>query len=346
MIGLDAPVVSWPALRGLVRDGDHSADEVLATLDLADRLKAARLAGTEVPRLTGTTVALVFEKPSTRTRSAFEVALRDQGGAAVYFDSSSSHMGQGESVEDSARVFGRLFDGIGFRGFAHHDVELLAEHSGIPVWNALTDTWHPTQALADLMTMREAVGRPLGDISVCFVGDASDNVARSLLITGAQVGMDVRIAAPSGYQPEAATIASAHRAALGRSGSVTVTDDVAAAVRGVDFIYTDVWLSMGESEDLWETRIRDLRGYRVDAQLLASTGNPAVRFLHCLPSFHDDATPIGRKVHEQYGLDGIEVADDVFRSQASVVFTQAENRMHSIKAMMIESLDPASAVAP
>lgn len=282
----------------------------------------------------------MFEKPSTRTRSAFEVALRDQGGAAVYFDSTSSHMGQGESIEDTAKVFGRLFDGVGFRGYAHHDVELLAEHSGIPVWNGLTDTWHPTQALADLMTMREALGRPLQEISVCFVGDASDNVARSLLVTGALVGMDVRIAAPAGYQPEEATISAARHAARGLGGRVTVTDDLESAVRGVDFLYTDVWISMGEKESLWDQRIADLRNFRIDAAVVTATGNPDVGFLHCLPSFHDDATSVGRTVKQKYGFDGIEVSDDVFRSPASIVFDQAENRMHSIKAMMLKSYFP------
>jgi ornithine carbamoyltransferase len=340
VIGVGEPDETSPAYRGLIKDGDHTAEQVLATLDLADRLKIARRAGSETPRLTGKNVALVFEKPSTRTRSAFEVALRDQGGAAVYFDSTSSHMGQGESIEDTAKVFGRLFDGVGFRGFAHHDVEQLAEFAGIPVWNGLTDMWHPTQALADLMTMREFTGRPFGDISVCFVGDASDNVARSLLVTGALVGMDVRIAAPAGYQPREETISAARHAAKGRAGRVTITDDVDAAVHGVDFLYTDVWLSMGEKESLWDQRITDLRDFRVDGGMVAATRNPAVRFLHCLPSFHDDSTSVGRTVKEKYGLNGIEVSDDVFRSPASIVFDQAENRMHSIKAMMLESYFP------
>ncbi|AMM20982.1 ornithine carbamoyltransferase [Frondihabitans sp. PAMC 28766] len=338
---VDAPPAFTPA-KSLLKDGDHSPAQVLATLDLADRLKAQRRAGTETPGLMGKNVALVFEKASTRTRSAFEVALRDQGGAGVYFDSTSSHMGSGESVEDTAKVLGRMFDGIAYRGFDQTDVEQLAEFSGIPVWNALTDQWHPTQALADLMTMRESAARGFGDMSVCFIGDSSDNVARSLMVSAASLGVDVRIASPAGYQPDDRTIAMSEEAAKASGGSVTVTADIDTAIDGVDFLYTDVWLSMGEKESLWEERITALRPYRIDESVIDATRNPHVKFMHCLPSFHDRATTIGRAAFEKYGLDGIEVSDHVFRSDHSIVFEQAENRLHTIKALMIESLSPRS----
>ncbi|WP_082487933.1 ornithine carbamoyltransferase [Leifsonia sp. Root112D2] len=325
----------------LLKDIDLTQARILELLELATQLKIAKKQGTERARLSRNNIALIFEKPSTRTRSAFEVAAQDQGAGVTYVDPASSHMGVSESVEDTARVLGRLYDGIAFRGFQQATVETLARYAGVPVWNALTDLWHPTQALADMLTMREHAGKPLTEVSVCYLGDGHNNVARSLLMTGALLGLDVRIAAPAVLHPDPAAVEAAAHAATRSGGHIMATDDIDSAVRGADFLYTDVWVSMGEPDSEWDARVEALRPFRIDANMLARTGNPKTQFLHCLPSVHDDTTTLGRHLHEQYGLNGVEVSDDVFRSPRSLVFEQAENRMHTIKAVLAMSLDPA-----
>ncbi len=322
----------------LLKELDLTKETFLDLVSQARGLKRAKASHTEHPLLKGKNIALVFEKSSTRTRCAFEVAAHDQGAHVTYLDPTGSHMGREESIPDTAKVLGRMFDAIEFRGFAQDTVETLAEHAGVPVWNGLTDSWHPTQMLADILTMTENFHGRIEDIKFAFVGDGHNNVARSLLITGALLGMDVRIAAPASLQPPADVIAKAHELAAESGARVLVTDDPEQAVAGVDFIYTDVWVSMGDSPEAWDTRVPLLAPYRVTAELMKATGNPDTKFLHCLPSIHDRTTTVGRRVHDQYGLDGAEVTDEVFSSQASVVFDQAENRLHTIKAVMIAGL--------
>jgi ornithine carbamoyltransferase len=323
----------------LLKEIDLTAAEFLAYVELAAQLKKERAAGTERPALAGRNIALLFEKNSTRTRCAFEVAAADQGARVTFIGASDSHAGRDESLADTARVFGRLYDGIAFRGFAQESVETLAQWAGIPVWNALTDAWHPTQMLADVLTMSEHFPGPLEDIAYCYCGDGRNNVARSLLITGALLGMDVRIAAPAELQPPADLVALAQELATHSGAALHVTDDVESAVRDADFVYTDTWLSMGESDDHWATRIGLLTPYRVTADLIALSGKSGVKFMHCLPSLHDrQHTEVGRRLFERFGLDGVEVTDDVFESSRSVVFDEAENRMHTIKAVMVAAL--------
>ncbi|MES2170020.1 MAG: ornithine carbamoyltransferase [Actinomycetota bacterium] len=326
-------------IRHLLRDTDLTKAEYLRLLDDAAALKRERATGTISPRLTGRDVAVIFEKPSTRTRSAFEVALHDEGAGCTYMDSASSHLGTAESFEDTAKVLSRFYDGIAYRGFAQSAVEELAQHASIPVWNALTDEWHPTQALADMLTMRETAGKRLEDVVVCFTGDGRNNVARSLMTSAAILGMDMRIAAPAALQPPPSVMTYVRAIATHSGGSILITDDVEAAVPRADFIYTDVWVSMGESDELWDERVPLLKPYRVDSELMALTGNHQVKFLHCLPSIHDRTTELGAKVFERYGLEGAEVSNEVFTSNASRVFEQAENRMHTIKAVMLASLN-------
>jgi ornithine carbamoyltransferase len=317
----------------LLADPEFTKARFLGLICLAAELKQAKAAGTQERRLGGRAIALVFEKNSTRTRAAFEVAAYDQGAHVTYLGPTGSHIGVEESIPDTARVLGRMYDGIAFRGFDQLSVDQLADYAGVPVWNALTDQWHPTQALADVLTMTEYFDGPAEDLAYCFAGDGRNNVARSLLVSGAVLGMDVRIAAPAGLQPPADVIAIAEAAAATSGARIQVTDDLAAAVRG-----TDVWLSMGEPDSQWESRVRELQPYRVTAELMASTGKPGTRFLHCLPSIHNRMTVVGTRLHEQFGLDGAEVTEEVFESPASVVFDQAENRLHTIKALMIEAL--------
>lgn len=326
-------------LGHLLKDSDLSGEQIHQLLDVAARLKEERKAGTEPQRLVGKNIALLFEKPSTRTRSAFEVAAYDQGGHCTYIDPNSSHVGTTESVDDTAAVLGRFYDGIAFRGFEQATVETLAVHAGIPVWNALTDRWHPTQALADLLTMREASAGNLKDLAVCFLGDGHDNVANSLLISAALLGLDIRIACPNTLRPDERVIADARRYAGTSGGRVVVTDDVDDAVRGADFLYTDVWVSMGESREQWAERIPLLRPFRIDQQLLDRTQNVQSKILHCLPSIHDQHSQLGQELFADYGLDGAEISDDVFQSTRSLVFDQAENRLHTIKAVMLTSLN-------
>jgi ornithine carbamoyltransferase len=324
--------------RNLLKEIDLTADEFRALLDLAAELKAAKREGREQRRLAGKNIALVFEKTSTRTRCAFEVAAADQGASTTYLDPSGSQIGHKESAKDTARVLGRFYDGIQYRGAGHDVVETLGAFAGVPVWNGLTDDWHPTQSLCDALTMREHAGKPDDQIAYAYVGDARFNMGNSLLVTGAILGMDVRIVAPRSLWPSDAVVAIARRYAAESGARVTLTEDVAEGVRGVDFVHTDVWVSMGEAKEVWAERIETLTPYQVNAEMLAATGNPRVKFMHCLPAFHDLETKVGQDVHEQFGLKELEVTDDVFESDASVVFDQAENRMHTIKALMVATM--------
>jgi ornithine carbamoyltransferase len=316
---------------------DFSAGEIGYLLDLAAELKAAKRAGTERPRLAGKNIALIFEKTSTRTRCAFEVAAYDQGAHVTYLGPSGSQMGVKESMKDTARVLARMYDGIEYRGFDQANAEELGRH-GVPVWNGLTDEYHPTQVLADLLTMREHVDKPLREIAFCFVGDGRGNMADSLMTGAAAMGMDFRLAAPSSLRPMPALIAECEETARQTGGRILVTDDVATAVRDVDFVYTDVWVSMGEPDSVWEERIRLLKPYQVNRELLALTGNPRVKLMHCLPALHNRDTKVGEEMFRKFGIEAMEVTEEVFESEASVVFDQAENRMHTIKAVMVATL--------
>ncbi|KRC88317.1 ornithine carbamoyltransferase [Terrabacter sp. Root85] len=324
--------------RNLLKEIDLTPDEFRALLDLAAELKAAKREGREERRLSGKNIALLFAKTSTRTRCAFEVAAADQGASTTYLDPVGSQMGHKESAKDTARVLGRFYDGIEYRGAGHDVIETLGAFAGVPVWNGLTDDWHPTQSLCDALTMREHAGKPDEQIAYAYVGDARFNMGNSLLVTGALLGMDVRIVAPRSLWPSDAVVAVARRYAAETGARVTLTEDVAEGVRGVDFVHTDVWVSMGEPKEVWADRIELLTPYQVNAEMLALTGNPRVKFMHCLPAFHDLETQVGKDVHEQFGLKELEVTDDVFESDASVVFDQAENRMHTIKALMVATL--------
>lgn len=324
--------------RSLLDTEDFSPRDIRFLLDLAAELKRAKYAGTEVPRLAGKNIALIFEKTSTRTRCAFEVAVHDQGGHVTYIDQSGSQLGRKESLRDTARVLGRLYDGIEYRGFRQAAVEELARDSHVPVWNGLTDDFHPTQVLADLLTMEEFGEKPLSDLSFCYAGDARFNMGNSLLIAGTQMGMDVRIAAPRALWPNDDLVARMRRLAQRTGALITLTDDPQAGVKGADFVYTDVWVSMGEPVDAWGERIALLKPYQVNAALMHASGKPRTRFMHCLPSFHNLETDVGREIHEKFGLTELEVTDEVFESDASVVFTQAENRMHTIKAVLVATL--------
>jgi ornithine carbamoyltransferase len=321
--------------RSYLKDSDLTAEEYEGVLDLAARLRDEKQAGRERRRLEGKTVAILFEKTSTRTRCAFEVGARDQGAHAVYMGPGETQFGVKESTEDTARVLGRMFDGIEFRGFRQSDAEELATHAGVPVWNGLTDHWHPTQSLADLLTMRDHARRPLREVSVCYVGDAANNTCASLLVAGALMGMEVRVAAPATRRPAPSVLDEAAALAAASGGSISLTEDPAAAVAGVDFVYTDVWVSLGEPDELWDERIDLLLPYQVNAALVEATGNPHVRFLHCLPAFHDTHTEVGQRLFEKRGLEALEVTDDVFESPVSIVFDEAENRLHTIKALMV-----------
>jgi ornithine carbamoyltransferase len=317
---------------------DYTAAEIRHLLDLSEELKAAKREGREVPRLSGLNVALIFEKTSTRTRCAFEVAAYDQGAHVTYLGPTGSQIGHKESVADTARVLGRMYDGIEYRGFGQDRVEILARDAGVPVWNGLTDEFHPTQVVADVMTMVEHAGRPPEEISFCYLGDARNNVGNSLMVGAAKLGMDVRLCAPSSNWPEASLVERCREWAAESGGSVTLTESVAEGVKGADFLYTDVWVSMGEPAEKWAERIKLLLPYQVNAETMAATGNPDVKFLHCLPAFHNRDTKVGEQIFQEFGLEGMEVTEDVFESPASVVFDQAENRMHTIKAIMVATL--------
>ena len=324
--------------RHFLKELDFTAVEWGSLLELAAELKAAKKAGREVQRLVGKNIALIFEKTSTRTRCSFEVAAYDQGARVTYLDPSGSQMGHKESVADTARVLGRFYDGIEFRGKEQAHVETLAELSGVPVWNGLTDQWHPTQMLADQLTMIEHSGKPIQQIAFAYLGDARNNVANSLLISAALMGMDVRMVAPTQLQPETEIIDAAHDLAATSGARITITDDPTTGVAGVDFLYTDVWVSMGEPKEVWDERINLLRPYQINQALVQATGNPNVKFLHCLPAFHDRNTTVGQDIYTKTGMDGLDVTDDVFESPLNAAFDQAENRMHTIKAVMVATL--------
>ncbi len=317
---------------------DFTPKEVLYLLDLARDLKRAKSAGVETQRLGGKNVALIFEKDSTRTRCAFEVACYDQGANVTYLGPSGSQTGKKETMKDTARVLGRMYDAIEYRGYGQAIVEELARWAGVPVYNGLTDEFHPTQILADLLTMREHCDKPLGQISYAYLGDARNNMGNTLMLAGALMGMDVRLGAPKHLWPVDELVAKANALAAASGGKVTLTEDPKAAVGGVDFVHTDVWVSMGEPDSVWAERIKLLLPYQVNAALMAATGNPKAKFLHCLPSFHNRDTKIGEEIYRKFGIDAMEATDDVFESPASVVFDQAENRLHTIKAVLVATL--------
>lgn len=325
--------------RDFLKEADFSPAELDGLLTLAAELKAQRAAGTEVPRLTGKQLALIFEKTSTRTRISFEVAMRDQGGHVTVLDPSASQIGHKESIADTARVLSRIFDGIEYRGSAHANVEELARFADVPVFNGLTDEWHPTQMLADFLTMREHAQDPGAPLRYAYVGDARSNMGNSLLVMGAIMGSDVRIIAPKQLWPSEEVQQMARSFADQTGARITLTDDPAVGLPGAEFVHTDVWVSMGEPKEVWAERVAALSPYRVDAALMALTGDPSSKFMHCLPAYHDENTAVGRMIAEQFGITGgVEVTDEVFESPASVVFDQAENRMHTIKAVLVATL--------
>ncbi|MBN2857584.1 MAG: ornithine carbamoyltransferase [Candidatus Delongbacteria bacterium] len=325
--------------RHFLKELDFTKEELVFLLKLSKDLKAAKYAGYEQQKLTGKNIALIFEKASTRTRCAFEVAAYDQGAHVTYLGPTGSQMGLKETIKDTARVLGRMYDGIEYRGFGQEIVEELAAYAGVPVWNGLTNEWHPTQMMADVMTMTEHCSKPLEEISYAYVGDARFNMGRSLLVIGAILGMDVRIGAPKGLLPDAELIKTCKKIAKESGARVTITENAEEAVKGVDFIHTDVWVSMGEPNEVWEQRIKLLKPYQVNPALMKKSKNPNVKFMHCLPSFHNADTILGKEVSKQFGLkNGIEVTEDVFESEACVAFDQAENRMHTIKAVMVATL--------
>ena len=321
--------------RSFLKEMDFTQEEFTYLLDLAVDLRHAKRSGIETQRLRGRNFALIFEKTSTRTRSAFEVGAHDQGALVTYLGPEESHIGHKESMKDTARVLGRMFDGIEYRGSAHENAEILARFAGVPVWNGLTDQWHPTQMLADMLTMRDHSTGSLDELAYCYLGDARNNTANSLLVTGALLGMDVRLAAPKSLWPSTTVRDIAERMAATSGARLVITDDVHKAVADVDFLYTDVWLSMGEPEEQWGTRIEELLPYQVNAELVAATRNPDVKFLHCLPALHNRDTEVGETLFETWGVSALEVTDEVFESPASIVFDQAENRLHTIKAIMV-----------
>jgi ornithine carbamoyltransferase len=317
---------------------DYSPEELNYLLELAAELKAAKREDREEQRLKGKEIALIFEKDSTRTRCAFEVAAYDQGAHVTFIGPSGSHMGHKETVKDTARVLGRMYDAIEYRGFGEEVADELAEWAGVPVYNGLTDEWHPTQILADFLTIREHVPKPLDEVSFCYLGDARFNMADTYLVGGAKLGMDVRIAAPKSLWPSEEFVSLANEIAEETGAKITITEDVAEAVKGCDVLFTDVWVSMGEPDEVWAERIELLRPYQVNAETLKLTGNPDVKFMHCLPAFHNTDTQVGKEIYEKFGLDALEVTEEVFESPASLVWDEAENRMHTIKAVMVATL--------
>ncbi len=324
--------------RHFLKLDDFTQQEIGFLLQLATDLKAAKYAGTEVQHLKGKEIALIFEKDSTRTRSGFEVAAFDQGAHVTYIGPSGSHIGHKETMKDTARVLGRMYDGIEYRGYEHEQVEELARYAGVPVWNGLTNEAHPTQVLADFLTMQEHAHKTLEMISFCFLGDVGYNMADSLMIGAAKMGMDIRLAGPSQTWPQQQRVEEAQTLANESGARITVTEDAEAALRGCDFLYTDVWVSMGASPDLWGERIEQMLPYQVNSRLMAMTNNPNTKFMHCLPALHNTDTRLGREIYEKYGLASLEVTDEVFESPVSIVFDQAENRLHTIKAILVATL--------
>jgi ornithine carbamoyltransferase len=327
-------------LRGkhLLRLADFSSEEISYLIDLAAELKAAKKEGREEQKLVGKEIALIFEKDSTRTRCAFEVAAYDQGAHVTFIGPSGSHMGHKETVKDTARVLGRMYDAIEYRGFGQDTAEELARWAGVPIYNGLTDEWHPTQILADFLTFREHIAKPLNEVAFCYLGDARFNMADSYLIGGAKLRMHVRIASPKSLWPRDEIVETARSIASETGARITITDDVAEAVRGADVLLTDVWVSMGEADEVWKERIELLTPYQVNAETMAATGNPDVKFMHCLPAFHNTETQVGKEIFEKFGMEALEVTEEVFESPASLVFDEAENRLHTIKAVMVATL--------
>ena len=324
--------------RNFMKLADFTPEEITYLLDLAAELKSAKKEGREEQKLVGREIVLIFEKDSTRTRCAFEVAAYDQGANVTFIGPGGSHMGHKETAKDTARVLGRMYDAIEYRGFAQDVAEELAQWAGVPVYNGLTDEWHPTQILADFLTFREHVPKPLNEVVFCYLGDARFNMADSYLVGGAKLGMDVRIASPKSLWPRDEIVELARSAAEETGAQITITDDVAEAVRGVDVLLTDVWVSMGEADEVWAERIELLKPYQVNAEAMAATGNPDVKFMHCLPAFHNTDTEVGKEIFEKFGMEALEVTEEVFESPASLVFDEAENRMHTIKAVMVATI--------
>lgn len=325
--------------RNFLKLLDFSPKEIQFLLEMSKELKAAKYAGTEQKKLIGKNIALIFEKASTRTRCAFEVAAFDQGAQVSYIGPSGSQIGHKESMKDTARVLGRMYDGIEYRGFGQEIVEELGAHAGVPVWNGLTNEFHPTQILADFLTMLEhGKGKQLHQMKFAYLGDARNNMGNSLMVGAAKMGMDIRLVAPKAFWPEQSLVDECQTIALSTGASITLTEDVQAGVADCDFLYTDVWVSMGESAEAWDERIALMKPYQVNMDMIEATGNKNVKFMHCLPAFHDDQTTIGKEIADKYGLNGLEVTNDVFESEYSIVFDEAENRMHTIKAVMVATL--------
>jgi ornithine carbamoyltransferase len=324
--------------RHLMKLADYTPEEITYLIDLAAELKAAKREGREEQKLVGKEIALIFEKDSTRTRCAFEVAAYDQGANVTFIGPGGSHMGHKETAKDTARVLGRMYDAIEYRGFAQDVAEELAHWAGVPIYNGLTDEWHPTQILADFLTFREHFGKPLDEVVFCYLGDARFNMADSYLVGGAKLGMDVRIASPKSLWPREEIQELARSIAAETGATITITDDVAEAVKGADVLLTDVWVSMGEADEVWAERIELLRPYQVNAETMAATGNSDVKFMHCLPAFHNTDTEVGKEIFEKFGMEALEVTEEVFESPASLVFDEAENRMHTIKAVMVATI--------
>ena len=324
--------------RNFLKLLDYTPEEIKYLLDLSIRLKRDKYSGKEKQHLKGKNIALIFEKPSTRTRCAFEVAALDQGAHVTYIGPTGSQIGQKESMKDTARVLGRMYDGIEYRGYGQEIVEELGKYAGVPVWNGLTNEFHPTQILADFMTMMEHSDKPLNKISFCYLGDSRYNIGNSLMVGASKMGMDFRSAAPKAYQPSEDLVLKCREIAKQTGAKIRITENVDEAVKGVDFLYTDVWVSMGEPDSVWDERIRLLKPYQVNTDIVRNTGNPDVKFLHCLPAFHNRETKAGEEIFQKFGLDGMEVTEDVFESERSIVFDEAENRMHTIKAVMVATL--------
>lgn len=324
--------------RSFLKLADFTPEEIRYMLRLAKDLKAAKYAGTETQTLKGKNICLLFEKDSTRTRCSFETAAHDQGAGVTYLGPSGSQMGKKESMADTARVLGRIYDGIEYRGFEQYKVESLAKYAGVPVWNGLTNEWHPTQILADFLTMTEHCDKPLKDMTFCYLGDARYNMGNSLMMGAAKMGMDYRAAAPKGYWPDQEILKMAQEVAKETGAKITITDKVEEGVKGCDFLYTDVWVSMGEPDSAWAERIKEMMPYQVNARAMELTGNADCKFMHCLPAFHNRETTIGEEIYQKHGVDALEVTEDVFESKASIVFDEAENRLHTIKAVMVATL--------
>ena len=324
--------------RHFLKLDDFTPQEITFLLHLSAELKSAKYAGTEVQHLRGKQIALIFEKDSTRTRSGFEVAAVDQGAHVTYIGPGGSHIGYKETMKDTARVFGRMYDGIEYRGFSQQEAEELAQYSGVPVWNGLTDEFHPTQILADFLTMQEHIHKPLASVAFCFLGDSGNNMGNSLMMGAAKMGMDIRLAGPRTCWPHQDIIDASRAVATESGAKITVTEDAEAGVRGCDFLYTDVWVSMGQPAELWGDRIQQMMPYQVNSKLMAAATNANVKFMHCLPAFHNTETKMGKEIYEKYALQSLEVTDEVFESAASIVFDEAENRLHTIKAVLVATL--------